>query len=72
MPATGGHSPWSTIQHGMIVDLSRFKDVIVDTDRHTVTVKGGILMKELQVALSRESQFTSMNTPARYTLLSLH
>lgn len=59
VPATGGHSPWSTIENGIIIDLSRFKDVRVDTDQQLVTVKGGVLMKELQIALSESNQFTS-------------
>ncbi|KAI4243011.1 MAG: hypothetical protein L6R40_003702 [Gallowayella cf. fulva] len=60
VPATGGHSPWSTIENGIIIDLSRFKDVRVDTDQQLVTVKGGVLMKELQIALSESNQFTTV------------
>ena len=62
VPATGSHSPWSTInKHGFILDLSRYKAVIVDASSHTVTIKGGLLMKELQVALSKEGQFACVS-----------
>ena len=61
MPATGGHSPWSTIKHGMIIDLSQYREVVVDPGKRTVAVRGGVLMKELQVALSEKGYFTSMN-----------
>jgi len=61
VPATGGHSQWSTVQHGMIIDLSRYREVVVDPARRIVAVRGGVLMKELQVALSEKAQFTSMN-----------
>ncbi|KAL9593410.1 MAG: hypothetical protein Q9219_007566 [cf. Caloplaca sp. 3 TL-2023] len=37
-----------------------FKDVKIDTAQKRVTVNGGILMKELQVALSREGEFTTV------------
>lgn len=43
----------------MIIDLSHFKDVSIDTNQQLVTVKGGVLMKELQIALSEKNQFTS-------------
>ena len=60
VPATGGHSPWSTVEHGMVIDMSNHKEVIVDPDQHTVAVRGGVLMKELQLALGEKGQFTSM------------
>ncbi|KAL8750829.1 MAG: hypothetical protein Q9184_006276 [Pyrenodesmia sp. 2 TL-2023] len=60
VPATGGHSPWSTIEDGLIIDLSRFKDISVDADQRIVSVRGGVLMKELQVALSKHDQFTTV------------
>lgn len=43
----------------MVIDLSHFKDVAVDTNQHLMTVRGGVLMKELQIALSEKNQFTS-------------
>ncbi len=43
----------------MVIDLSHFKDVAVDTNQHLVTVRGGVLMKELQIALGEKNQFTS-------------
>ncbi|KAL9634420.1 MAG: hypothetical protein Q9204_003008 [Flavoplaca sp. TL-2023a] len=60
VPASGGHSPWSTIENGMVIDVSQFKDVHVDANRQLVTVRGGVLMKELQIALSEENQFTAV------------
>ncbi|KAL8724367.1 MAG: hypothetical protein Q9166_007988 [cf. Caloplaca sp. 2 TL-2023] len=60
VPATGGHSPWSTIENGMVIDLSRFKNVSVDANQHKVAVRGGVLMKELQLALSERGQFTTV------------
>lgn len=43
----------------MIIDLCRYKDVVVDPSQHTVSIRGGVLMKELQIALSEKNQFTS-------------
>ncbi|CAL8578068.1 hypothetical protein XPA_003869 [Xanthoria parietina] len=60
IPTTGGHSSWSTIHNGMVIDLSHFKDVAVDTNQHLVTVRGGVLMKELQIALGEKNQFTTV------------
>lgn len=60
VPATGGHSQWSTIKDGMIIDMSRYKETIIDPEGHTVAVRGGVLMKELQLALSEKGQFTSI------------
>lgn len=59
VPASGGHSSWSTIDDGLIIDLSRYKDVAVDPQRHEVTISGGVLMKELQLALAEKHQMTS-------------
>ena len=44
----------------MIIDLSRYKEVVVDAGQSTVTIRGGVLMKELQLTLSEKGQFTSM------------
>ena len=44
VPASGGHSPWSTIdENGFILDLSLCKNVVVNSATNTVTVTGGIL-----------------------------
>ena len=45
----------------MVIDLSRYKEVVADRNRRTVAVRGGVLMKELQIALSEKDQFTSIN-----------
>lgn len=61
VPASGGHSPFSTIgQGGVVVELNRYKGVEVDASRNLATVKGGTLMKELQVALHPHRQFAAV------------
>ena len=45
----------------MVIDLCRYKDIVVDPDKQEVTVRGGVLMKEVQVALSEKGRFTSRN-----------
>ncbi|KAL9003412.1 MAG: hypothetical protein Q9188_003717 [Gyalolechia gomerana] len=55
-----GCSPWSTIENGLIIHLSLFKEVSVDQDRHTVAVRGGVLVKELQITLSKQGHFTTV------------
>ena len=61
VPATGGHSPWSTVGQGLVIDLSHYKEVVVDPDKQTVAVRGGVLMKEFQLSLTEKNQFTSTN-----------
>ncbi|RYP23001.1 hypothetical protein DL767_008926 [Monosporascus sp. MG133] len=61
VPASGGHSPWSTIGHeGIVIDLSGCKGVSVDAARNLATVRGGTLMKELQTALHPHKQFAAV------------
>ena len=43
------------------MDLSHYREVDVNSDHHTVVIRGGVLMKELQLALSEKGQFTSMS-----------
>ena len=43
----------------MIIYMSRYKETIIDPDGHYVAVRDGVLMKELQLALSEKEQFTS-------------
>ena len=45
----------------MVIDLSEYREVVVGPGQRTVAVRGGVLMKELQVALSEKGQFTSMH-----------
>jgi FAD/FMN-containing dehydrogenase len=60
VPKSGGHSQWSTINSsGIIIDLRLWKGVEVDANQHTVKVSGGLLMKELQIALADKDQWTS-------------
>ncbi|KAL9010708.1 MAG: hypothetical protein Q9173_004390 [Seirophora scorigena] len=57
VPVTGGHSPWSTIEDGLVIDLSQYKSISIDVEQHRVSVRGGVLMKELQLELSKQDQF---------------
>lgn len=43
----------------MVIDISQYKDVAVDASQQIVAVRGGVLMKELQIALDEHGQFTS-------------
>ncbi|KAI1209079.1 FAD-binding domain-containing protein [Annulohypoxylon truncatum] len=61
VPASGGHSPWSTIgKEGIVVDLALYKGVEVYPQRRLATVKGGTLMKDLQSVLHPHKQFTAV------------
>lgn len=61
VPVSGGHSSWSTVgREGIVIDLSHYKGVSLDTSTHEATVKGGTLMKELQTALHPHKRFTGM------------
>lgn len=60
--SSGGHSSYSTIkENGFVLDLSSYKDIALNLVTNTVTVRGGVLMKELQVALNNEGQFTTVS-----------
>jgi len=71
VPAAGGHSTWSTVENGMIIDLSLYKEIRVDPNQRTVAVQGGVLMKELQLALSEKGQFTSISRRQGCAIISL-
>ena len=58
--AAEGHSPWSTVKKVVVIDLSRYKGISIQVNIHTATVWGGILIKELQVALCEFGQFSGM------------
>ncbi|KAK8052542.1 FAD binding domain-containing protein [Apiospora rasikravindrae] len=61
VPASGGHSPWSTIgQEGIVIDLSRYKGVSLHPETNEATVKGGTLMKEVEVALHPHERFAAV------------
>lgn len=45
----------------MIIDLSQYKEISVDSSQRTIAVREEILMKELQLALSEKGQFTGMS-----------
>lgn len=57
VPASGGNTPYSTIENGVIVDLSLYRGVEVHAAENRATVRGGTLMKELQLALHPHKQF---------------
>lgn len=60
VPSTGGHSFWSTVKEGMVIDLSQFKETFASAKQRTVTVRGGALMTDLVGALSLYGQFTTV------------
>ncbi|PQE03236.1 FAD binding domain containing protein [Rutstroemia sp. NJR-2017a BBW] len=52
VPASGGHSPWSTIDSsGFILDLGLCKSITVEAETESVRVTGAVLIKELTTAL---------------------
>ncbi|KAL4907582.1 hypothetical protein BDW74DRAFT_176333 [Aspergillus multicolor] len=58
---SGGHSAWSTIdESGIVIDLSAYKGVEVDTESQTATLIGGILSKEVGIALAEKGLFTAL------------
>ncbi|KAK7955671.1 uncharacterized protein PG986_004893 [Apiospora aurea] len=60
VPASGGHSPWSTVgQEGIVIDLSRYKGSSLHPETSEATVKGGTLMKELEVSLHPHKRFAA-------------
>ncbi|KAI1855302.1 hypothetical protein JX266_000167 [Neoarthrinium moseri] len=61
VPVSGGHSTWSSIdKNGVVIDLSTYTGVAVNTTQDTATVRGGTLMKELQTALHPYKRFTAV------------
>lgn len=60
VPASGGHSPWSTIgSSGFVLDLGLFKSITIQPDTNSVRVAGAVLVKELVHALSEAGRCTS-------------
>lgn len=58
VPKSGGHSPWSTVgQGGIVIDLSQYKGITNHVGENLTTVKGGTLIKELQMSLHPSEQF---------------
>lgn len=56
---SGGHSEWSTIdESGIIIDLSKYSGIKVDTEGRKATLKGGILSKSVAVSLAEAGLFT--------------
>ncbi|KAH9223770.1 hypothetical protein DL95DRAFT_431599 [Leptodontidium sp. 2 PMI_412] len=48
VPKSGGHSAWSTIGlEGIIIDLSNFNSVTIDTAAEAVTIQSGVVNKQL-------------------------
>ena len=55
VPKSGGHSQWSTIgSEGIIVDLSYYKNVVVNKSAQTVKIQGGVVNKDVIEALYAE------------------
>lgn len=56
---SGGHSEWSTIDdRGVIIDLSKFSEIEVDSETQTAILKGSILSKQVADALADVGLFT--------------
>lgn len=61
VPKSGGHSQWSTIgPEGIIIDLSNYKNVIVNKSAQTAQIQGGVLNKQVIEALYAEGLCTSL------------
>ncbi|PMD57104.1 Glucooligosaccharide oxidase [Hyaloscypha bicolor E] len=61
VPKSGGHSQWSTIgSEGIIIDLSNYKNVIVNKSAQTVQIQGGVVNREVIEALYVEGLCTSL------------
>ncbi|PQE15890.1 FAD binding domain containing protein [Rutstroemia sp. NJR-2017a BVV2] len=60
VPASGGHSPWSTIDSsGFILDLGLCKSIVVEAETESVRVTGAVLIKELTTALYEAGRCTA-------------
>jgi FAD/FMN-containing dehydrogenase len=60
VPASGGHSPWSTINSsGFVLDLGLCKSITIEPGTNSVKVTGAVLVKELVNALSDAGRCTS-------------
>jgi FAD/FMN-containing dehydrogenase len=56
---SGGHSEWSTIDNrGVIIDLSKFSGIAVDSETQTAILKGSVLSKQVADALADVGLFT--------------
>ncbi|KAI0473059.1 FAD-binding domain-containing protein [Xylariaceae sp. FL0804] len=60
VPASGGHSSWSSIRDGIVIDLRLYSGVEVNPGERLATVKGGTLMTGLQSALHPHRQFAAV------------
>lgn len=61
VPASGGHSPFSTVgKDGVVIDLSHFNGVEVDEANNLATIKGGTLAKKVQTTLHPYNRFVGM------------
>jgi FAD/FMN-containing dehydrogenase len=59
--ASGGHSPWSTIDNsGFVLDLGLLNAISIDSDKESVTISGAVLIQELAGALEQADRCTSM------------
>lgn len=63
----GGYSPagFGTVQDGLVADLGRLSDVVVDRDARTVTIGGGTLAGAVEVALSAHGLAANLPVPSR-------
>lgn len=60
VPASGGHSPWSTIGNsGFVIDLGLLNSISIDSDTDSATISGAVLIQELASALEQAGRCTS-------------
>lgn len=58
---SGGHSEWSTIDsNGMVIDLSKYTGIEVDSSLQQAKLRGSVLSKELAVTLASAGLFTAL------------
>ncbi|CAG8960426.1 hypothetical protein HYFRA_00008145 [Hymenoscyphus fraxineus] len=61
VPASGGHSPWSTIGNpGFVIDLGLLNSISIDSDAESVTISGAVLIQELASALEQAGRCTTL------------
>lgn len=61
VPKSGGHSQFSTVgSDGVVLDLSPMGAVVLDEKSETATLCGGVLEKEVAVALAAAERWTRM------------
>jgi len=50
----GGHSSWSTISNGFILDFSLMRGVVIDKENQTATASAGTLIGDMMKAAAAQ------------------